>query len=109
MYESCEQERKNRHNSGTGRIKKSGGAGQVFGFYDFDKRSIEKCLENSHTASLYTKQSNPYWQSQASMQGRKGCQNQIKESPYPKRTPGIDKRRTNQLLDFRIEKQKQQA
>ena len=109
MYNSRKQKRENRHDGTSGRIKKSGGAGKVFGFYDFDKRSIEKCLKNSYTASLYTKQSNPYWQSHASIQGRKDCQNQIKESPYPKRTPGIDKRRPDQFLDFRIEKQKQQA
>ena len=82
-------------------LKNPAAAGKVIsGSYDFDKRSIEKCLKNSHTASLYTKQSNPYWQSHASIQGRKDCQNQIKESPYPKRTPGIDKRRPDQFLDF---------
>ena len=86
MYNSHKQKRKNWHDRTSGRIKKTSGTSQVIRFYNFDKRRIEKGLENSHTASMDTKQ-----------------------SPYPKRTPGIDERRTDPLLDFRIEKQKQQA
>mgnify|MGYP000399958860 CR=1 FL=1 len=84
MYNSCKQKRENRHDGTSGRIKKSGGAGKVFGFYDFDKRSIEKCLKKFPYRIPVYKTVQSILAESCSIQGRKDCQNQIKESHIPR-------------------------